>query len=71
MKAATGVIYAATDGRNTFTVTGPEPTPGNELCRALTGSTEAELVRRILAGEFNGIINNRECGKIGGKFHED
>lgn len=64
MSSTQGILYAATDGRNSFTVTGSEPTPGDELCRALTGNSEKELVRRILAGEFDSYINHRETRKF-------
>lgn len=48
--------YHVQEGRNTFTVYSSIPPPGDALCMALTGCTEAELVRRILAGEFNDVL---------------
>lgn len=48
--------YTVTNGRNTFTVYTPPPPPGNALCMALTGMTETELARRILAGEYDALI---------------
>lgn len=33
------------------------PPPGDDLCRALTGRSEAQLVRDILDGKFNHLFN--------------
>lgn len=43
-------------GRFRFVAWGPPPKPGDELCRALTGRTEAQLVRDILDGKINKIL---------------
>ena len=62
MKMTAQAVYAVTEGGNSF-VAYSMPPPGNDLCRALTGSTEAELVARILAGEFETIIHAGEPGE--------
>ena len=59
-------IYSRQEGRGTFTVFGQKPPPGDALCMAMTGSTEQELVQRILAGEFDIIIKNRNQRKKSG-----
>ena len=52
-----GSAYHAQDERgNAFTVWNAFPAVGDVLCRALTGSTEVDLVRRILAGEYDCMI---------------
>ena len=53
-------FYSRQEGRGTFTVYGPKPPPGDALCMAMTGCTEAELVRRILAGEYDNIIKSKD-----------
>ena len=40
-------------GRYCFVAWGPPPRPGDELCRSITGRTEAQLVRDILDGKYN------------------
>lgn len=32
------------------------PPPGDDLCRALTGRSEAQLVRDILCGKYNHVF---------------
>lgn len=50
--------YYAEDptGRYRLVAWGPPPKPGDELCRSITGRTEAQLVRDILDGKFNKIL---------------
>lgn len=55
-----GAIYHAQEGGNSFTVYSPLPSPGDALCLALTGRTEAELVKRILAGEYDHILKKEK-----------
>ena len=53
-----GCAYYAEDKRgNRFIVRGALPAPSDALCRALTGHSEAELVRRILAREYDSILS--------------
>lgn len=54
MEAPEGCYQYAEDptGRYRFIAWGPPPGPGDGLCRALTGRTEAQLVRDILDGKF-------------------
>lgn len=57
-----GCSYFAEDERgNRFIVWGPPPALGDDLCRALTGRSESDLVRRILNGEFNHIFDRKEA----------
>lgn len=58
-------VYHVQEGRNTFTVCASLPPPGDALCMALTGCTEAELVRRILAGEYDEVITTEGGGAVG------
>ena len=53
-------VYHVQEGANTFTVHSPSPPPGDALCMVLTGLTEQELVKRILNGEYDHIINRKE-----------
>lgn len=39
---------------------GPPPKTGDAACRQFSGHSESELVRRILAGEYDDIIRKRE-----------
>ena len=39
-----------------FTAWTPPPPPGDDLCRALTGKPEAQLVRDILGGKYSHIF---------------
>lgn len=50
--------YYAEDAtrRFRFAAWSPPPAPGDELCRALTGRPEAQLVRDILDGEYDHIF---------------
>lgn len=41
------------DGKFRFTAWNPPPPPGDDLCRALTGRSEAQLVRDILEGRYD------------------
>lgn len=52
--------YHVQEGRNSFTVYSSLPPPGDALCMALTGFTEEEIVRRILAGEYDEVITTEE-----------
>ena len=71
MKTTVQAVYAVHEGGNSF-VAYAMPPPGDDLCRALTGSTEAELVARILAGEFDNIINAGCAGEIkGGTLYDE
>ena len=40
---------------------GTPPKTGDEACRKFSGHSESELVRRILAGEYNDIVRVREA----------
>lgn len=44
------------DGRIRIITHGAPPAPGDQLCRMLTGHSEDELVRRILAGEYDELL---------------
>lgn len=48
------------DGRIRIITHGAPPSPGDQLCRMLTGHSEGELVRRILAGEYDGLLGRKE-----------
>ena len=56
----TETTYHVQEGGNSFTVHSAMPSPGDALCEALTGCTEEELVRRILAGEYDHILRKGE-----------
>lgn len=40
---------------------GAPPPPGDQLCRMLTGHSESEIVRRILAGEYDELLGRKEA----------
>lgn len=56
-----GAVFYAVDleRRFEFTAWTPPPPPGDELCQALTGRTEAQLVRDILDGKFDHIFERK------------
>lgn len=57
-----GCSYFAEDERgNRFIVWGPPPALGDDLCRMLTGHSESEIVRRILAGEYDELLGRKEA----------
>lgn len=39
---------------------GAPPEPGDALCRMLTGHGESEIVRRILNGEYDDLLERKE-----------
>ena len=43
-----GAVYYARQGRFELIAWSPPPPPGDELCRAITGRSEEQLVRDIL-----------------------
>lgn len=49
--------YYARAGGLEFIAWGPPPPPGDKLCLGLTGRTENQLVRDILDGKYNHILN--------------
>ena len=55
-----GATYHAQEGGNSFTVYSPLPPPGDALCMALTGCTEAELVRQIIEGKYDHILKKEK-----------
>lgn len=60
-KPADAAFYAV-DHQHKFELTawGPRPT-GDALCRGVFGYSEKELVRRILDGEFDAILQRAEA----------
>jgi len=56
-----GCIYyrERADGRIRIIVHGAPP-PGDQLCRMLTGHSESEIVRRILAGEYDKLLESEK-----------
>lgn len=55
MERPEGSTFYAEDqtGRYRLVVWGQPPPPGDELCRAITGLSEAQLVRDILDGKYD------------------
>ena len=51
-----GAVFYHKDGNKELIVWGPPPI-GDKLCIGLTGCTEAQLVRDILDGKYNHILN--------------
>lgn len=50
-------FYAVdTERRFEFIAWAPPPPPGDDLCRSLTGRSEAQLVRDILDGRYDHIL---------------
>ena len=49
------------NGRIRLIAWNPPPEPGDDLSRALTGYSEAELVRRILNGEYDDLLNENQA----------
>ena len=56
-----GVAYyrERADGRIKIFASAPPPA-GDQLCRMLTGHSESEIVRRILAGEYDELLGRTE-----------
>jgi len=52
-----GAAFYSKQGRMEIIAWGPPPPPGDGLCQALTGRTENQLVRDILDGRYNHILN--------------
>ena len=52
-----GASYYKRDGKFEFIVWGASPSPGDRLCLGLTGRTENQLVRDILEGRYDHILN--------------
>ena len=48
------------DGRIRIITRGAPPQPGDQLCRMLTGHSESEIVRRILAGDYDELLGRKE-----------
>lgn len=55
-----GATFYARQGRMEIVAWTPPPPPGDELCQALTGKTENQLVRDILDGRYNHILEKEE-----------
>lgn len=49
------------DGKIRVIAHGALPGPGDQLCRMLTGHSESEIVRRILAGEYDELLGRKEA----------
>lgn len=58
-KPAEATFYARQERMEIVAWT-PPPPPGDELCQALTGKTENQLVRDILDGRYNHILEKEE-----------
>lgn len=60
-KKPAGASYYAesSDGRFRFIAWGSPPETGDKLCLGLTGKSENQLVRAILAGEYDSILTQR------------
>ena len=56
-----GAVYYARQGRFELVAWSPPPPPGDGLCRAITGRSEAQLVRDILDGRY---ALNREAENL-------
>jgi len=56
-----GATYYACDPerRFEFIVWGAAPPPGDKLCLGLTGRTENQLVRDILDGKYNHVMEGK------------
>ena len=54
-----GAYFYRCDGKCEFTAWAPPPPPGDDLCRALTGKSEAQLVRDILDGRYNHLFEGK------------
>lgn len=52
-----GASYYKCDGKFEFIVRGPSAPPGDRLCLSLTGRTESQLVRDILEGRYDHVLN--------------
>lgn len=48
------------DGKIRVIAHSDPPGPGDQLCRMLTGHSESEIVRRILAGEYDELLGRKE-----------
>lgn len=55
-----GAAYYARQGRFEFIAWGAPPPPGDKLCMGLTGRTENQLVRDILDGRFDSLLERCE-----------
>lgn len=57
-KKPEGAHFYAKDptGKMELIAWAPPPPPGDELCRSLTGRSEAQLVRDILDGRYNHLL---------------
>lgn len=62
-KKPEGATYYARQGRFEFIAWGAPPPPGDNLCLGLTGRTENQLVRDILDGKFDSLLER--CGGEG------
>lgn len=51
-----GAVFYARQEHMEIVAWAPPPPPGNELCLALTGRTEDQLVRDILDGKYAHIF---------------
>lgn len=59
-KPENAAFYAVDHQRRfEFTAWAPPPSPGDDLCRALTGRSEAQLVQAILRGDYNHVFERR------------
>lgn len=58
-KRPDGAAYYARDGKFELVAWGAPPPPGDELCMGLTGRTESQLVRDILDGRYNHILERK------------
>lgn len=56
-KKPAGTSYYKRDGKFEFIVWGAPAPPGDRLCLGLTGRTENQLVRDILDGRYDHILN--------------
>lgn len=49
-------------GRYRFVAWSPPPSPGDELCKAIIGRSESQLVQDILDGKYDDVLIGGRCG---------
>lgn len=55
-----GASYYAREGQFEFIAWGVPPTTGDRACLGLTGRTENQLIRDILAGRYDHLLSGKE-----------
>lgn len=58
-----GAAYYARQDKFEFVAWGAPPPPGDKLCLGLTGRTEGQLVRDILDGRYDRLLNGGGTGE--------